>query len=518
MNYAFSEFVLDPDRAELRQNGVPVHVEPQVFDLIKLLVSSGGRMVPRDEIFSEIWGDRIVSDAALSSRIKDARKALGDDGTHQKFIRTIHRRGWQFVGDVARTEAPDNTEYVSAPAPHENRRAMVAVLPFEELGAENGQTPVARGITEELTAVLAYWRTFLVVSGQAVSRLPRDITSVPDIGARLQADYLLHGTIRKHAGKIKLNITMTQAAKNVDVWSDRIVCDLDDLLDLEEDVAARLSTILAVEIQMAEARRTMRKPIETWTPWDKSMRSISYLRSGKRVDYEAAEALAQEACEESPDWGLPFSLVAVARFQMAMAGFAAADSGTAFAPTLEAAEKALDIDRTDWLAHALTGVGELWTNRNHDKAITHVQKALSLNPSAVMNYHFGGCITGFAGQPTEARRYQEHLFRIDPTYPYRSVIEADLGLWHFLDEEFDQAEYRLDRAETWDPNYGRCWQRRIALYGYIGRREKAQYAAKKLKDLGLSADIETIASSYPFRMKEHQDMFLTGLRQAGINL
>lgn len=521
MNYAFANFVLDDDKAELRQNGEPVRIEPQVFDLLKLLVSSNGRMVSRDQIFEVIWGDRIVSDAALSSRIKDARKALGDDGSTQKFIRTIHRRGLLFTGDVEQSAQHQNLangSAASAAAVNENRRAMVAVLPFEDLAAADGRSSLARGLTDELTSVLAFWRTFLVVSGQSVARLPGDFTSATDIGSFLKADYLLSGTIRQAGSNVKLNVTMTQTATNVDVWSDRIVCDLEELSDVQEDLAARLSTILAVEIQMAEARRIMRKPQEDWTPWDKAMRTISYLRNGKRSDYVAAEKLAAAACEESPDWGLPFTLVAVARFQMAMAGFSAADSKKAFAPTLKAAEQALDIDRTDWMAHALTGVGELWTHRNFDKALTHVQKAISLNPSAVMNYHFGGCVAGFAGDPARARKHHEHLFRIDPTYPYRAVIEADLGLWHFLNEEFEQAEARLDRAETWDPNYGRCWQRRIALFGYVGQRDKAQAAARKLKELGLPVDIDTILNSYPFQLDKHKEMFLHGLRQAGLNL
>ena len=80
MIYKFDDFTLDIDRVELCQNGEAVRIEPQVFDLLELLITSNGRMDSRDEIFSAIWDDRIVSDAALSSRIKDARKALGESG------------------------------------------------------------------------------------------------------------------------------------------------------------------------------------------------------------------------------------------------------------------------------------------------------------------------------------------------------------------------------------------------------------------------------------------------------
>ena len=100
MLYSFSGFELDTEQSELRQNGAPVHLEPQAFDLLQLLVERAGRVVSRDEIHAAIWGDRIVSDAALASRIRDVRRALGDDGREQRFLRTVKGRGLRFVTEV----------------------------------------------------------------------------------------------------------------------------------------------------------------------------------------------------------------------------------------------------------------------------------------------------------------------------------------------------------------------------------------------------------------------------------
>ncbi|MEM7693676.1 MAG: hypothetical protein AAF318_04445 [Pseudomonadota bacterium] len=137
-----------------------------------------------------------------------------------------------------------------------------------------------------------------------------------------------------------------------------------------------------------------------------------------------------------------------------MLGFSASDTATAFSETLVAACRALEIDSGAWIAHALTAVGELWTNRNHERASLHVRKALSLNPSAPMTHHFGGCILGFTGEPGEARALQERLFRLDPVYPYTAVIHSDRGLWHMIGQEFAPATERLHRAHQWDPRYG----------------------------------------------------------------
>ena len=525
MNYAFADFILDSEKAELRQNGEPVRVEPQVFDLLKLLVSSDGRMVTRDEIFEAIWGNRIVSDAALSSRIKDARKALGDSGSAQKFIKTVQRRGLRFVADVTSLLPSEQAAPAAVPKPMPQMRTpeqslgriSVAVLPFEDLGADDLVSPLSRALTDELTVVLAYWRTFKVVSRQSVARLGDDLGSARDVGEALDADYLLHGSFRTNDTRIKLRVSLTQVSENTDVWTDRLVCDLDEFLDLEEELSARLSTIIAPEIQSAEARRITRIAREDWSPWDMSMRAFSLLHSARRTDFEEAEAIAKEASAMSPDWGLPFTLVAIARFQMAMTGFSGSDTSRAFHSTLGAAREALEIDRGDWLAHALTAVGELWTNRNHALARSHVEKAISLNPNAALNHHFGGCITGFSGDVGRAIALQERLFRIDPTYPYRAVIEADLGLWHMMDGNFDAAEERLDRSALWDPSYGRALQRKIAFCGLTGDRDTARAAAAKLLDFGLPTDVDTIMKSYPFQRADHRETFQDGLQRAGLN-
>lgn len=94
----FADCELDPVAHEIRRAGQPFAIEPQVFDLLVYLTRNPCRLVSKDELISEVWGGRIVSDAALSSRIKSARRAIGDDGEQQRLIRTVHGRGFRFVG------------------------------------------------------------------------------------------------------------------------------------------------------------------------------------------------------------------------------------------------------------------------------------------------------------------------------------------------------------------------------------------------------------------------------------
>src|ERR1700727_3939140 len=97
MIYRFGPFELDTAKVELRSGGAVCSVEPQVFALLALLVDNRERLVSKDEIIEKVWDGRVVSEAAVASRIKSARKVLGDDGKTQQFIKTVHRQGFRFI-------------------------------------------------------------------------------------------------------------------------------------------------------------------------------------------------------------------------------------------------------------------------------------------------------------------------------------------------------------------------------------------------------------------------------------
>ena len=156
MPLTFAGHEVDLRRQELRRDGSRVHVEPQVFDLLVHLLRHRDRVVSKDELLDEIWSGRIVSEAALSSRINAARKAVGDDGERQSLIKTIHKRGFRFVGEVM--ELPE--EVVPDPPPpmpaaevvaaEPSRRPSVVVLPFANHSAEPDTDYFSYGLTEDI--------------------------------------------------------------------------------------------------------------------------------------------------------------------------------------------------------------------------------------------------------------------------------------------------------------------------------------------------------------------------------
>ena len=101
----FDDFVLDLPRYELRRNGIAIRMEPQVFDVLALLIRERHRVLPKNELLDTVWGHRFVTESALTSRIKSVRHAVGDDGTTQHIVRTVRRRGYQFIAEVTERAA-----------------------------------------------------------------------------------------------------------------------------------------------------------------------------------------------------------------------------------------------------------------------------------------------------------------------------------------------------------------------------------------------------------------------------
>ena len=124
---AFGEFELDRQRFELRQLGVTVPIEPRAFDVLAYLIDHRDRVVGKAELLDRIWGDRFVTDSALTTRLKAVRRAVGDDGATQRVIKTVHGRGYQFVAPLDSVAAP-----AAAPPPHRRpSRSATATRPTE---------------------------------------------------------------------------------------------------------------------------------------------------------------------------------------------------------------------------------------------------------------------------------------------------------------------------------------------------------------------------------------------------
>ena len=523
MIHRFESFELDTDRYELRRGGRPRAIEPQVFALLALLIENRNRMVRREEILDAIWAGRAVSDSALSSRIKSARHALDDDGEAQRLIKTVHGQGFRFVGEVesiasapaaaaAPTAAQEWTREVLA-------RPVIAVLPFENEGGRAEDAYFADGIAEELIGELSSWRWFPVLSRDTSFDRSRADLPASARAAAVGARYAVTGRLLRTGESSRLSVELLDAASDTQLWSARYSGSAAELAGLQSQIASEVFQRIAPELESEETRRVMRKGHEDLTAWDMTIKGLWHLHRATRHDFREALTLLEDATRVDPGFALPWSFIALARFEQALKGWTGGAPGgvrETFRGMLEAATTSVELDPSSWMGHALMSAGELWTNLSFPRARLHANRALELNPSASMAHHFSGCIAGFSGDLDEAIATQQNVYRVDPRYGHADVVEADLGLWNLLAGDLDRAADHLRRAIAHNPSNLRARQRQIVLAGLAADRALAREALGALEDLGGTMDPQYLAASYPFQDPRHGERFREGLAAAGI--
>lgn len=220
MRYRVGPYAIDTAAYELRRGGVLLPVEPQVFELLALLIAARARVVEKDEIIRTIWQGRPVSDATLSSRIKSARQALGDNGRDQGMIRTIYRRGFRFVGSVSEHQDPLPRA--------KDRRPRLAVRPFAAHGLVTDRR-IAAGITEEVMHALAG-------SGE--------VTLVgPPVGPGrgFVLTHAVEGRLRCEGQALRVSARLLDARSGVALWCGRLDGVRGGAFVAEERIAAALA-------------------------------------------------------------------------------------------------------------------------------------------------------------------------------------------------------------------------------------------------------------------------------------
>jgi TolB-like protein len=268
---------MDTDRRELRRDGELCAIEPQVFDLLEFLIRNRDRVVTRDDLLSAVWNGRIVSEATLTSRINSARTAIGDNGQDQRLIRTALRKGIRFVGNVREgieATVADRAATENPPLPLPDRPS-IAVLPFINLSGDPEQDYFADGIVEDIITALSRFRQLFVIARNSSFTYKGRAVDVRMVGRELGVRYVLEGSVRKSANRVRITGQLIDASSGAHIWSDRFEGGLDDIFDLQDRVTESVVGGIATRLNEAEIARAKRKPTESLDAYDYYLRGMA---------------------------------------------------------------------------------------------------------------------------------------------------------------------------------------------------------------------------------------------------
>jgi len=481
MLYRIDDFELDTDNFELRQAGVARHVEPLVFDLILYLSTNPGRTLSRDEIIDHVWQGRIVSDTTISSAVKSARKALGDSGETQKYIRTIRGRGFQFLGDVCGTK-PDSgdVEKRTAQAPGAPKQPSdmpsLIVLPFQTFGEECGLSTFADGLVENLTTILTRVPLLSVTSRSMSFALKDQQIFIDDIRDRFRVNYMLEGSVQRIAGKICANVQLIETTNGFHIWAQQFNVDENDeaVINLLHDILPRLEPQLTKA--MFNDLRDESGELSSRQLLLQSMGLLS-LKGWHKDTFIEASTLLRKAITLEPDLALAHAYLALILGLGHRVGLLRT-SGDIIDETLAAAELAMELDGMDsdvlgLAACALADVGQA------DRAIPILKNAIEINPNNAQGLAALGAAYMVLGQIEPAIKYLRQGIDISPHDSRLAVWNAVLGVSYLYAGEFELAK---EAAEDGCQNNDTTYLPRVVLTAAfigLGHEREAKRAYKE---------------------------------------
>ena len=358
MQFVFGDYVLDPDRRELTRGAEAVAIGPQVFDLLLYLVQNRERVVSKDDLLDAVWGGRIVSESTLTSHINAVRKAIGDSGEEQRLIRTIARKGFRFVGDVSegaiadaapcerRTARPNEP---LAPALALPDKPSIAVLPFLNLSGDPEQDYFADGMVEDIITALSRIRWLFVIARNSSFTYKGRAVDVKQVGRELGVRYVLEGSVRKAANRVRITGQLIDATTGAHLWAERFEGTLDDIFELQDQIAASVVGAIAPQLERAEIERAKRKPTESLDAYDYYLRGMANFHQGTREAIDEALPLFHKAIELDPDFASAYGMAAWCHFWRKLNGWMT-DRAQEIAEGARLARRAVELGKDDAVA------------------------------------------------------------------------------------------------------------------------------------------------------------------------
>ena len=482
MLLGFEDFALDMDRRELRCGGTLVAIQPQVLDVLACLVANHDRVVSRDDLIEAVWGGRIVSELTLTTRVASARRAIGDTGKAKRLIRTLHGRGFRFVGEVAEIA----TQVASAPAAQTNLKAWspddrlpIAVLPFESLTGDPESESLAAGLAQDLIAALCRVPELLVIAHYAVKEFRDRPASLDVVGDKLGVRHVINGSLQIRSGAVRVVVQLVETTTGRHLWGGRFDRRAKGFFAMQDDIVRLVlleleSKLVATELRRKPnlgfglAVRSIRRStnLEAWLLHGEAMAELWTFshHTGARV-----RELSEAARDLDPSWPDPWANLAWSYFFEAKEGLISFDEavrvGTPYAV------KAVELDpQHPWGYNQLCHLAQL--AGDHDRAIGLAERAVGLAPSDFGTLFGFGLSLLRAGHVHRSVAVLNSALQVCPRPPAGliwSIIEAKL--------EAEGAAATVAVVDRMDPatfSRDRHYAMAAVIYAAAGRIDEAR--------------------------------------------
>lgn len=521
--YEFGPFRLDPTEHTLLREGRPVLLRPKVFDLLLVLVENHGHVVEKEQLMNSVWAEQFVEEGNLNKNISMLRQVLSEGDGGNKFVETVPKRGYRFVGDVREVNANDLlTEakdlFSSSQETHpvktkqtrikplnrtsavviavlllllttvvlvlfvRARRAQltpritsIVVLPFQNLSGDPNHEYFVDGMTDALIGDLAKMRALRVISRTSAMHYKGSHESLPEIARALNVDAVVEGTVQRVGDRVHVRAQLIHAASDSHLWAAEYDRDFGDALELQSEVAQAIAEEVRVKVTPAEQKLLAPKRMGAREAIDNYLQGRYYFNRRTEQDMRKAISYFESAIKADSRYAPAYAGLADCYNQLgtAMIGVMAPLEARRIAET--AARKALEIDQDLAEAHATLGYVSYF-NWNWATAEEEFKRSIELNPN------YASAHSQYAYYLVARERIDEALAEINRAQeldPLSLSISSSRGFILKDARRYDEAIEQLRRVIAIDPEHYQANWTLALTYLAKGQNDDAITASEK---------------------------------------
>src|SRR5438105_5188413 len=521
--FLFEDYCLDADRRELKRGSELIAIGPKVFDLLLYLVQNREQVVTRDDLLEAVWAGRIVSESTLTSHVNAVRKAIGDTGKEQRLIRTVARKGIRFVGqiqpeDLSASAAASEARIASGtlgPTLTLPESPSIAILPFRNLSGDVEQDYFADGIVEDIITALSRIRWLFVIARNSSFIYKGRTVDEKQVGRELGVRYVVEGSVRRSENRVRITGQLVDAASGTHLWADRFEGRLDDIFELQDQIATSIVGAIASQLERAEIERARRKPTGSLSAYDHYLRAMPYVHRGTREAIDEALPLFHKSIALDPEFASAHAMAAWCHCWRKINGWMT-DRPQEITEGVRLARLAVELGKDDAVALTRGGHALAHLAGDLDAGIVLVDKALVLTPNLAAAWFLGGFLRAERGDPEAAIVFFARAMRFSPLDPEMFRMQAGMAMAHLFAGRFDLALSWAEQSFRQLPSFTFVMVVIAACLALAGRMEQARDAADHLRKLDPAFRISKLDGWIPIRRPEHRASLANGLRLAGV--
>ena len=472
----------------------------------------------------DIYGDGVNIAARIEALARPGTICLSENAYRQvtgKLALDISDMGEQQLKNIAQPVhvyglIPDGTltRTASATLPLPDKPS-IAVLPFQNMSGDPEQDYFADGIVEEIITALSRFRELFVIARNSTFIYKGRAVDVKQVGRELGVRYVLEGSVRKAAARVRITSQLIDAISGAHLWADRIDGAFDDIFVLQDRVTENVVGAIAPKIEQAEIERTKHKPTESLDAYDSYLRAMMYFNRWTSESISEALRLLYKAIELDPGFASAYGLAAWCYVRRRLSGWME-EPIHEMAELERLARKASELANDDAVPLYSAGWALVQTNSDAEAGAAMIDRALTLNPNITAAWLVGGWTKIYLGKSNKAIGYFERAIRLNPLDPLIARMQTGIAAAQFLAGQYQEAAVSAENGLRQHPNDLPLLRVAAASHALAGQMMDAEKHMGRIRHLDPTLRLSRVAALAPCRRADDVSRYVEGMRRAGL--